>query len=45
MEWLKAKGDLNSEVAAWHRARVKLCAAMGWLAWEAIGASNPQPGK
>jgi hypothetical protein len=37
MEWLRAKSELISEVAAWHRARVKLRAAMGWLAWEAAG--------
>ena len=39
LEWLKAKADLTAEVAAWHRARVKLRAAMGWLAWEAVGFS------
>jgi hypothetical protein len=44
LEWLKAKGDLTGEVAAWHRARVKLRAAMGWLAWEAVGTpSGPIP--
>ena len=42
MERLKAKADLNAEVASWHRARVKLRAAMGWLAWEAVGASTPR---
>jgi len=45
MEWLKAKAELIAEVAAWHRARVRLHAAMGWLAWEALGtgASPVQP--
>jgi hypothetical protein len=42
MERLKAKAELNAEVAAWHRARVKLRTAMGWLAWEAVGASTPR---
>jgi hypothetical protein len=41
LEWLKAKGDLAAEVAAWHRARVKLRAAMGWLVWESLGPTNP----
>jgi hypothetical protein len=36
-EWLKAKTELAAEVAAWHRAKVRLRAAMGWLAWEAVG--------
>lgn len=42
LERLRARADLNAEVAAWHRARVKLRAAMGWLAWEAVGASTPR---
>jgi hypothetical protein len=29
---------LASEVAAWHQARVRLKAAEGWLAWEAVPA-------
>jgi len=41
MEWLKARLELIGEVAAWHRARVKLRAAMGWLAWEAVGTHTP----
>jgi hypothetical protein len=41
MEWLKAKLELIGEVAAWHRARIKLRAAMGWLAWEAVGTPTP----
>ena len=40
LERLKARADLNAEVAAWHRARVKLRAAMGWLAWEAVGSGQ-----
>jgi len=38
MEWLKAKAEVTAEVAAWHQARVRLRAAQGWLAWEAVGA-------
>ena len=30
--WLKARGELVAEVMAWHQARVRLRAAMGWLA-------------
>jgi hypothetical protein len=37
LEWLKAKAELIAAVAAWHRARVQLRAAQGWLAWEALG--------
>ncbi len=37
LEWLKAKAEVVAEVAAWHQARVRLKAAMGWLAWEAAG--------
>jgi len=40
MEWLKVRADLITEVAAWHRSRVKLRAAMGWLAWEAMGTPS-----
>jgi hypothetical protein len=36
LDWLKARGEVAAEVAAWHRARVKYRAALGWLAWEAI---------
>ncbi len=36
IEWLKAKAELAAEVAAWHQARVRLKAAQGWLAWEAL---------
>jgi hypothetical protein len=32
LEWLKARAELVSEVMAWHQARVRLRAAMGWLA-------------
>lgn len=34
LEWLKARADLVSEVMAWHQARVRLRAAMGWLVEE-----------
>lgn len=34
LEWLKARGDVLAEVMAWHQARVRLKAAMGWLADE-----------
>lgn len=37
LEWLKAKAEAVSEVMAWHQARVRLKAAQGWLAWEALG--------
>lgn len=40
MEWLKAKAEVIAEVAAWHQARVRWKAAMGWLAWEAVGANS-----
>ncbi len=36
IEWLKAKAELQAEVAAWHQARVRLRMAQGWFAWEAI---------
>jgi hypothetical protein len=36
LDWLKARGEVVAEVAAWHRARVKYRAALGWLAWEAV---------
>ena len=36
LDWLKARGELASEVAAWHQARVRLKAAQGWLVWEAL---------
>jgi hypothetical protein len=42
-DWLKAKAELVAEVAAWHQTRIKLRAAMGWLAWEAVG-HPPQVG-
>jgi hypothetical protein len=42
MEWLKAKSELISEVAAWHRARVHYRAALGWLAWEAVGTNSSE---
>lgn len=35
VEWLQARAEVAAEVAAWHRARVRLKAALGWLAWEA----------
>jgi len=40
LEWLRAKSELIAEVAACHQARVRLRAAMGWLAWEAIGTGS-----
>src|SRR5262249_17259761 len=40
LEWLKAKAEGIGEVAAWHQARVRLRAAMGWLAWEAVGQAS-----
>jgi hypothetical protein len=44
LEWLKAKGELAAEVAAWHQARVRYRAALGWLAWEALEEeSAPKP--
>ena len=45
LEWLKAKAEVVAEVAAWHQARARLRAAMGWLAWEAVGndATPKQP--
>jgi hypothetical protein len=36
LEWLKARAELVAEVMAWHRARVRLKAAMGWLVWETL---------
>jgi hypothetical protein len=36
LDVLKAKAELAEEVAAWHRAHVKLKSAQGWLAWEAV---------
>ena len=42
MEWLKAKSELITEVAAWHRARVRYRAALGWLAWEAVGTNSSE---
>jgi hypothetical protein len=36
LEWLKARAEVVTEVAAWHQARVKLKAAQGWLAWETV---------
>jgi hypothetical protein len=36
LEVLKARSELASEVAAWHQARIKVKAAQGWLAWEAV---------
>jgi hypothetical protein len=42
---LKAKAEVVAEVASWHQARMRLHAAMGWLAWEAVGkdATNKEP--
>jgi hypothetical protein len=37
LEWLKARAEAMNEVMAWHRARVRLKAAQGWLAWECVG--------
>jgi hypothetical protein len=36
LELLKARSELAAEVAAWHQARIRLKAAEGWLAWEAV---------
>ncbi|HJZ55307.1 MAG TPA: hypothetical protein VKE74_10130, partial [Gemmataceae bacterium] len=36
LEWLKARSELVAEVMAWHQARVRLRAAMGWLVWETL---------
>ena len=36
LDWLQARSGLVAEVMAWHQARVKLKAAQGWLAWEAM---------
>jgi hypothetical protein len=36
LEWLRARAEVVAEVAAWHQARVRLRAAQGWLAWEAL---------
>jgi hypothetical protein len=36
LEVLKSRSELASEVAAWHQARIKVKAAQGWLAWEAV---------
>jgi hypothetical protein len=36
VECLKARAEVVAEVAAWHQARVRLRAAQGWLAWEAL---------
>ena len=43
MEWLKAKCDLNSEVAAWHRAR-ETPSRNGLACVGGSGASNPPSG-
>jgi hypothetical protein len=37
LEWFKARAEAINEVMAWHRARVRLKAAQGWLAWECMG--------
>ena len=37
LDWLKARAEVVAEVMAWHQARVRLKAAQGWLAWEALG--------
>jgi hypothetical protein len=36
LEWRKAQAEALGEVMAWHRARVRLKAAQGWLAWECL---------
>ena len=36
LELLKARSELAAEVAAWHQSRIKVKAAEGWLAWEAV---------
>ena len=36
LDVLKARAEVAAEVVAWHQARVKMKAAQGWLAWEAV---------
>lgn len=36
LEWLKARAELVAETTAWHQARIRLKAAMGWLVWETV---------
>jgi hypothetical protein len=36
LELLKARSEVATEIAAWHQARIKVKAAEGWLAWEAV---------
>jgi len=36
LEWLRARGELASEVVAWHRSRVGLKLATGALVWEVV---------
>ncbi len=36
LEWLKARGELASEVVAWHRSGVRLKLATGELVWEVV---------
>lgn len=43
VDWLTARAELAGEVMAWHAARVKLKAALGWLAWETVPESPPNP--
>lgn len=45
LEWLKARAEVVAEVAAWHQARVRLRAAMGWLVWEAVSPGGGLPAK
>jgi hypothetical protein len=43
LEWLKARAELIAEVMAWHQARVRLRAAMGWLVWETLDPGERRP--
>ena len=43
--WLKAKAEVATEVSAWHQARIRLKAAQGWLAWEAVPKSAARSGQ
>ena len=43
LEWLKARAELIAEVMAWHQARVRLRAAMGWLVWETMNPGEWRP--
>ncbi len=40
LDLLKARSEVVAEVMAWHQARVRLRAALGWLAWETLPNSR-----